>query len=106
MVIVFLKSLIFERLSFRFLQQEEKSFAGKTRKIVRWFKELINLNHRTILITEFHQKRVENWATKFSYIPRTHRSSFDISPYLNALGRRRQGKMQHLSTESETIIKI
>ena len=28
MVIVFLKSLIFERLSFRFLPQEQKSFAG------------------------------------------------------------------------------
>ena len=34
MVIVFLKSLIFERLSFRFLQQEKKSFAWNWKSFV------------------------------------------------------------------------
>ena len=34
MVIVFLKSLIFERLSFRFLQQEKKSFAWNYKSFV------------------------------------------------------------------------
>ena len=43
-----------------FLDNFSTSFRrNSTRKIVRWFEELINLNHRTIFITEFHQKLVE-----------------------------------------------
>ena len=32
---------------------------NSTRKTVRWFEELINFNHLTIFITEFHQKLIE-----------------------------------------------
>ena len=41
---------------------------NSTRKIVRWFEELINLNHLTIFITEFHQKLVEKLSKKNSTI--------------------------------------
>ena len=37
---------------------------NSTRKIVRWFEKLINLNHLTIFITEFHQKLVEKLSKK------------------------------------------
>ena len=37
---------------------------NSTRKIVRWFEELINLNHLTNFITEFHQKLVEKLSKK------------------------------------------
>ena len=37
---------------------------NSTRKIVRWFEELINLNHLTIFITEYHQKLVEKLSKK------------------------------------------
>ena len=37
---------------------------NSTRKIVRWFEELMNLNHLTIFITEFHQKLVEKFFKK------------------------------------------
>ena len=37
---------------------------NSTRKIVRWYEELINLNHLTIFITEFHQKVVEKLSKK------------------------------------------
>ena len=41
---------------------------NSTRKIVTWFEELINLNHLTIFITEFHQKLVEKLSKKKSAI--------------------------------------
>ena len=56
---------------------------NSTRKIARWFKELINLNHLTIFITEFHQKLVEKLSKKIQLSPsRTHRCSVSMSPYL------------------------
>ena len=57
---------------------------NSTRKIVRWFEELINLNHLAIFITEFNQKLVEKLSEKFSHLSRTHRCSVGISPYFKA----------------------
>ena len=45
-------------------QTRSGAYFLRKKKIVKWFEELINLNHLTISITEFHHKLVEKLSKK------------------------------------------
>ena len=68
---------------------------NSTRKIVRWFEELINL-HLTIFITEFHQKLMEKLSKKIQL-------SLSHSSLLGRYFTLPQSKLKHILSVSHLL---